>query len=139
MVLATALTERGCNSAASVQPPARSTGAAADETTPHHGTTQTITTARRTLDVRVIDVHRWQVPHLVLSNVEPDTFLDPGHGADRDGQVFAAPQMPFLEKHVGHMVVARVDDEPFGLPDLAIGGMNAIAAAHRHLTHRTVW
>jgi hypothetical protein len=35
MVLATALTERGCSPAATVHPPTRSTGAAADETTPH--------------------------------------------------------------------------------------------------------
>ena len=44
MVLATALTERGCSPAATVHPPTRSTGAAADEATPHHGTTRTTTT-----------------------------------------------------------------------------------------------
>jgi len=44
MVLATALNERGCSLAATVHPPARSTGAAAEETTPHQGTTRTTTT-----------------------------------------------------------------------------------------------
>jgi hypothetical protein len=29
------------------------------------------------------------------------------------------------------MVIARVDDEPFHLPDLAVGGLGALAAAHR--------
>jgi hypothetical protein len=44
MVLATGLTERGCSLAATVHPPTRSTGAAAEETTPHQGTTRTTTT-----------------------------------------------------------------------------------------------
>src|SRR5579859_1730262 len=44
MVLATALTERGCSPAAKVHPPTRSTGAAAEETTPHQGTTSMTTT-----------------------------------------------------------------------------------------------
>jgi hypothetical protein len=35
------LKERGCNPAATVQPPASSTGATAEETTPHHGTPRT--------------------------------------------------------------------------------------------------
>jgi hypothetical protein len=48
-VSATALTECGCSLAATVHPPASSTGAAADEITPHHGTTRTTITvgARR--------------------------------------------------------------------------------------------
>ena len=41
MVWATALNEPGCSAAATVHPPISSTGAAADETTPHHGTART--------------------------------------------------------------------------------------------------
>jgi len=40
----TASKEPGCSPAASVQPPTSSTGAAAEETKPHHGTLRTITT-----------------------------------------------------------------------------------------------
>lgn len=40
-VLVTELKEPGCSQAASVHPPTSSTGAAADETTPHHGTSRT--------------------------------------------------------------------------------------------------
>lgn len=39
-----ALKERGCSLAAAVQPPISRTGAAAEETTPHHGTPRTTTT-----------------------------------------------------------------------------------------------
>ena len=41
IVSATGLKERGCSAAATVQPPTSSTGATADETTPHHGTPRT--------------------------------------------------------------------------------------------------
>src|SRR5215472_7313278 len=85
---------------------------------------------------RVINVHRRQVPHVVLGEVEPDTVLGPGDGADRDGYLLAPPQVPLLEQHVGHVVVAQVDDEPFHVADLAVGGMGAIAAAHLHLAQR---
>ena len=44
MMLAIALNERGCSPAATVHPPTRSTGAAAEEATPHQGTTRTTTT-----------------------------------------------------------------------------------------------
>ena len=39
--------EPGCNPAATVHPPASSTGAADDETTPHHGTPRTTTESYR--------------------------------------------------------------------------------------------
>src|SRR5712691_6288303 len=41
---ATGSKERGCSPAATVHPATISTGAAADETTPHHGTPRTTTT-----------------------------------------------------------------------------------------------
>ena len=71
-----------------------------------------------------------------LAQAEPDTVLGVGDGADRDGHFLAAPQVPLLEEHVGHVVVAGIDDEPFHMADLTVGGMDAIAAAHRHLTQR---
>src|ERR1039458_1905753 len=74
-----------------------------------------------------------QVLHLELGDVEPDTAVDAGHGADGDGYFLAAPQVPLLEQHVGYVVVAGVDDEPLDLADVAIGSMHALAAARRHL------
>jgi hypothetical protein len=44
MVRDTASNEPGCSAAATVHPQASSTGAAADETTPHHGMPRTTTT-----------------------------------------------------------------------------------------------
>ena len=41
--------------------------------------------------------------------------------------------MPLLQEHMSHVVVARVDDEPLDPPDVAIGGMDLLAAAHGHL------
>jgi hypothetical protein len=39
--------------------------------------------------------------------------------------------VPFLEEHVGHLVVA-VDHEPLDSPDVAVGGMDLLASAHVH-------
>ena len=44
MVCLTGSKEPGCNMAATVHPPTSNTGAAADESTPHHGTSRTRTT-----------------------------------------------------------------------------------------------
>jgi hypothetical protein len=61
----------------------------------------------------MIDVHWRQVSHLPLAEVEPDTGPDVGYRTDRDGHLFAAPQVTLLEEHVGHMVTVGVDDKPF--------------------------
>ena len=70
----------------------------------------------------MIDVHRRQVLHVPLGDVEPDAVLDAGHGADRDGHLLAAPQVTLLQEHVAHMVAAGVDDQALDLADSAIGG-----------------
>ena len=85
------------------------------------------------LPIRVMDVHRRQVLHLLLGDVEPDTVVDPGHDADRDGHFLAAPQVPLLEQYMGHAVTVRVDDQPLDFPDVTVGGMDMLAAAHLHL------
>jgi len=77
---------------------------------------------------------RRQVFHLLLGDVEPDPVVRPGHGADRDGDFLPAPEMPFLEQHVGHPVVVRVHDEALHLPDLAVGSVDPRALAHLDLT-----
>ena len=41
--------------------------------------------------------------------------------------------MPLLQQHVAHVVVARVDDKPLDSPDLAVGGIDALTAAHADL------
>ena len=63
-------------------------------------------------------------------------MLDPGHGTDRDGDLLASPQMPLLEQHVGHAVVARIHQEALHLPDLTIQGMDVLAAANFCFTQR---
>src|SRR5262249_6188041 len=65
---ATAFTGRGCRPAAAVHPATISTGAAADETTPHHGTPRTIN-------------HRsWRHPH--SSSSQTTAHRQPGRTHD---------------------------------------------------------
>jgi hypothetical protein len=49
----------------------------------------------------VVDRHGRQVLHLLPGDAEPDAVLDPCDRADLDGHFPAAPQVPFLEDHVG--------------------------------------
>ena len=88
------------------------------------------------LSAGVIGVHGRQVPHLLLGDVEPDAVHDPGDGANRDGHLPAAKQMPLLQQHVAYVVVARVDDKPLDSSDLAVGGIDALIAAHCDLARR---
>src|SRR5216684_1345073 len=44
--------------------------------------------------------------------------------------------MPLPDQHVGHPAAAWVDEESADLPDVAIGGMNVVAAALFHLARR---
>ena len=59
-----------------------------------------------------------------------DAAGKPGHAAGGDSRVLATPQKAFLEKYlyVGHLVRARIDTERAELPDLTVGGMDAVAA-----------
>jgi hypothetical protein len=73
---------------------------------------------------------RWQVFHLVSGEAEmDDQGPDLRYGADRDGHVFAAPQVPPLEEHVGYLMAARVHDQPLDLPYFAVGRADGQAAA----------
>jgi hypothetical protein len=80
-----------------------------------------------------IDVHLRQVLHLLFCQVDLDALGDPGHGVDRNGHLLAAPQMPLLQQHVRHVMAGGVDDQPFDLADVAVGGINVLAALHLHL------
>src|SRR6516165_5959035 len=77
-----------------------------------------------------------QVSYLFLREVEPDSGVDPGHGADGDGDFLAAPQVPLHKQHVGHPVIARVDEEALHPPDLTIEGIDPVPGPHLLLTHR---
>src|SRR6516165_10567071 len=79
---------------------------------------------------------RRQARHLPLGHVEADPVLDSGHGADGDGDFLAPPQVPFAEQHVGHTVIAGMDEEALHPPYLAVQGMDRIAGGHLYLAHR---
>jgi len=81
-------------------------------------------------------VSRWQVSHLFLGEIEPDSGVGLGHGADGDGYFPAPPKMPLLEQHVSHPAIARANDETLHPPDLAIDGMDSVAGSHLCLTDR---
>jgi hypothetical protein len=84
----------------------------------------------------VIDVHGRKVLHLLLGDVEPDSVLDSGHGADRDGDLLAPPQMPLPEQHVGNPVVLRIDEQALHQADLTIEGMDVLTGTHLYFTRR---
>ena len=76
-----------------------------------------------------------QVLHLLPGDAELDAVLaDSRHGADRDRHYLAAEHVSLLQEHVGDLVAAGVDDEPLDLPDVAVGGMDVLAAAYSYLS-----
>src|ERR1019366_2580686 len=80
-----------------------------------------------------MDVHGRQVLYLLLGDAEPDTVVDPSHGADRDSHFLAAPKGPLLKEHVSNVVIARVDDQALDSSDGAVRSMDLVAAAHGDL------
>ena len=84
----------------------------------------------------MINVHGRQVLYLLLGDVEPDAVVDARHRADRDRDFPAAPQVSLLEKDVGHVAGARVGDKPLQEADVAVGGMDMLAAAHSSMCGR---
>ena len=74
----------------------------------------------------------WQVLHLLPGDAELDAALvDSRHGADRDRHDLTSEHVSLLEEHVGDVVAAGVEDEPLDLSDVAVGGMDVTAAAHK--------
>src|SRR6266566_999285 len=82
------------------------------------------------------EFNRRQVLYLLLGDVEPDSGVNGGDGADRDGDLLPPPQMAFPEENMGHRVIGRVDDKAFYLADLAVDGMDVLVALHLGLPQR---
>src|SRR6204780_2967638 len=86
----------------------------------------------------MLDVHRRQVLNLLLGDAEADAIVrvDLGDGADRDGHLFLAPQVPLLQQHVGYAAGFPVDDQALDTADGAVGGVHVLAAAHLDFASR---
>ena len=83
------------------------------------------------------EVERRQVSYLVLGETEPDAVgVHVADGADRNGEVMPAPQVPLLEQHMRHVMIVGIDDKSLNPTDGAIAGMHMFAAAHLHLSRR---
>ena len=54
-------------------------------------------------------------------------------GTYRDGNSLLAPEVAFVEEHMGDAMVAWVDDQPLDAPDGAVGGEHVLTPAHLHL------
>src|SRR5262245_1158003 len=80
--------------------------------------------------------HRGQFLHLLLGDVEADPAVISRHGADRDGDLFAPPEVPLPQEHMGGPAVARIDHETLYPPDLTIDGMDRLTGTHVRLPHR---
>ena len=76
-----------------------------------------------------------QVGYLRLREVEPNAIINPGHGTDRDGDLFLAPQVPFVEENVGYLVVTGVDDEPTDMSNGTVGRVDVLTSAQLHFTY----
>ena len=72
------------------------------------------------------DLDGWEVVDLLFRQVEPDAVVDSRDGTDRDRNLFAAPEVAFLEEHVRHPAI-RGDDEALYPPDVAVGDVLSIA------------
>src|SRR5580700_6940530 len=94
------------------------------------------TAATSEVPARLPAVHRWQILYLLLGDVEPDPVIDPGHGADRDGDFLASPQVPLREQHMGHPPIPRADVEALHPADLTVDGMDRVPGPHLYLTQR---
>src|ERR1700683_5404615 len=90
----------------------------------------------RRLPVRSVDIHSRQVLHLLFGERDSDAIVDPGHRADRDGDLFATAQVPLLEKDMGDVVVASVEDDPLDPSDVAVGGVHLLASSYGYLAER---
>ncbi len=90
----------------------------------------------RGLPVGVIDVDRRQVFYLLLGDAEADAVSDSGDGADGDSHFLVAPEVSVLKQHVSHVMTASVDDKPLDSPDVAVGGVDVLPAAHGHVAQR---
>src|SRR5580692_13177812 len=76
-----------------------------------------------------------QVLHLLLSDVELHAVLvGSGYSGDRDRHYLAAEYVSLLQEHVGDLAAGGVDDEALNLPDVPVGGMDGLAAAHADLS-----
>ena len=82
----------------------------------------------------MINVHGRQVFHLVFGEAELDKESpDLSHSADRDSHFLVAPQVPFLEEHMGYMMAASFHDQPLDLPYLAVGRKDGLGAVYLYL------
>jgi hypothetical protein len=70
----------------------------------------------------------------LFREVESDSDIHPGDGADRNGDLLATPQVSLLEKYVGHPVIAGADEEALHPPDLTIDGVYRVTRLHIRLT-----
>jgi hypothetical protein len=66
-----------------------------------------------------------QLLHLLSGDAEPDSGIDPLHGADRDGDFLVPLQVSFPEQHMGHLVIGWTGEEASHLPDLTMNGVDA--------------
>ncbi len=69
-------------------------------------------------------------------DVELDPGIDSGHCADGDGDVLAAQQVSCVQEHVGDPAAARIHGNSGDVPDIAVDGIDRVAAAHGHLSGR---
>ncbi len=73
-------------------------------------------------------------PGFVVREVEPDAIAHVDDGPDRDGDVFAAPEVALLQQDVGDQVILFGDDQSLNATDFTVAGMHGVAAVHRDFT-----
>jgi hypothetical protein len=83
-----------------------------------------------------IDVEGRQLLCVALRDVQADAVVDCGHGADRNSDFLAAPQMALLKEDMGYVVITRIENKPVDSPDGAVRGIDPLISSHLHLVQR---
>jgi hypothetical protein len=90
----------------------------------------------RCVSVRVVELDRRQLSHLVPGEAELHAVVYVGDRTDRNGDLFLAPEVSLVEQDMGDVMIRRVDDQPLDPPDVAVRCVDALAAAHLNVAHR---
>lgn len=70
-----------------------------------------------------------------LREVEPNSVVvDSGHSRDGDGNFLLAPEVPFVEKNVGYLVITRIDHESTYMSDWTVRCMYVLSTSYLDLT-----
>jgi hypothetical protein len=88
--------------------------------------------ARCTQSPLMVELDDGKVLDLLLGQGEADPAFDSMDDTNGYGHFSPSQCMSFLEEHMGHMVMLRLDNQSLNSTDLAVDRMHMVAATHRN-------